>query len=103
MISIGKTEVKSEYFPSNYPNNMYTIWDIRAPVNFVLKLEFLLLDIEKGEDYIHIGYEVTHFSFNSTKWTHMTGNSKDFLGRTRAYFSKLIDNIDIHKQWRDQT
>ena len=61
MISTTKTEVQSEVFQSNYPNNAYGIWDIRVPVGFVLKLKFEFLDIEKGADYIHIGHGVTHF------------------------------------------
>ena len=86
MIPMGMTEIQSEGFPSNYPNNTYGIWDIRAPVGFVLKLKFELLDIEKGADYIHIGHGVTYFSSNSTKWTHVTGNTIDILERRTLIF-----------------
>ena len=86
MISTRKTDIQSEGFPSNYPNNAYGIWDMRVPVGFGLKLKFEHLDIEKGADYIHIGHGVTHFSSNSTKWTHMTGNKKDFWEKRMLTF-----------------
>ena len=86
MISTTKTEIQSECFPKNYPNNAYGIWDIRVPVGFILNLKFVLLDIEKGADYIHIGHGVTHFSSNSTKWTHVTGNIKDIWERRMLFF-----------------
>ena len=86
MISTTMTQIQSECFPKNYPNNAYGIWDIRVPVGFILNLKFVLLDIEKGADYIHIGHGVTHFSSNSTMWTHVTGNIEDNSERRMLNF-----------------
>ena len=86
MISTTMTKIHSECFPKSYPNNAYGIWDIRVPVGFILNLQFVLLDIEKGADYIHIGHGVTYFSSNSTKWTHVTGSMEDNSERRMLNF-----------------
>ena len=66
--------VKSPQYPSNYPNNAYAIWNIKAPNDLAIIVIALNFDTEEKFDYVYISDSPTKFSVNS--WVRWTGQMK---------------------------
>ena len=67
-------------YPIPYPNNAFKFWDIRAPTGYVIAVDIDSFEIERGQDYLHIGDGVHNFRKNTTgrgEWIQLTGRKSD--------------------------
>ena len=83
LINTRSVFIESPQFPGNYPNNVYKFWSINAPIDYVIKVEFTQLQIERRADFIYVGDGVNEFSRTSHKWLHLTGHLRDIWDNRR--------------------
>ena len=83
-----------------YPNNYYHLWDIQAPLGFLIKVIVRSLDIENGGDYVFMENGPDQFTNKgSASWISWTGQiinnllaSMDFT--TNASSARVIFTSD---------
>ena len=85
--------ITSPNFPKIYFNNVYCIWNIRAPLGFLAEVKIESFDTQRDSDYLYIGHGVDKFNGEFGEWVRLSGSLRDIWSNTHyigAYISMIF-------------
>ncbi|XP_067401987.1 complement C1r subcomponent [Emydura macquarii macquarii] len=81
-------EITSPNYPKPYPNNNISIWDIRVPKGFVVKLSFWHFDLEPSESCLYDYVKITADKKDLGRYCGQLGSAKGNHPGVREFMSK---------------